>query len=66
MKIGWFLTCYGPLGGVRSVIETGNSLIKKGHDFFVLGHVGNNKSTFCEDLIPVINHINFYQPIQSL
>ncbi|MDO8610851.1 MAG: glycosyltransferase [bacterium] len=59
LKIGWFLTVYGALGGVRSVIETGNSLIRMGHEFFLLGNVGKHKSTFCEDLIPEKNHIAF-------
>lgn len=59
MKIGWFLTVYGALGGVRSVIETGNSLIRKGHDFYVIGNVGKHKSSFCNDLILESNHIDF-------
>ena len=59
LKIGWFLTAYGALGGVRSVIETGNSLIREGHDFYVLGNVGSGKSPFCSDIIPIENHIPF-------
>jgi len=50
MRIGWLLSCYGPLGGVRSVIETGNSLVRKGHDFTVIGNVAGS-SSFCEDII---------------
>lgn len=59
MRIGWFLTCYGALGGVRSVIETGNSLIRMGHEFYVLGNVGDGRATFCNDTIPIQNHVQF-------
>jgi glycosyltransferase involved in cell wall biosynthesis len=59
VRIGWFTTVYGALGGVRSIIETGNALIRKGHDFFVLGNVGNDRAVFCEDTIPLQNHLHF-------
>jgi len=59
VKIGWFLTTKGPLGGVRSSIETGNALIRQGHDFYLLGNVGKHKASFCEDNIPSKNNIPF-------
>ena len=43
MKIGWLTPFLGEVGGIRSIIETGNSLVKMGHNFFMITDKMHNK-----------------------